>query len=208
MPAVVGVPVTVPVVALIANPVGRPVADHEAMVATEELSLTGRVRLAMAAPVAEDFAPGLVTDTAFVTVQVKVALPNAVVVSVAVSVTEQAHAVVGMPEMVPVAELMTSPAGKPVADQVRVWPAAESVADETSPTTAAPEMDDWAPGFATTITSEIVQVNEADPAALVVSVAVTTAVDDPADVGEPDTIPVEGSMDRPEGRPVADHVNV
>jgi hypothetical protein len=69
-------------------------------------------------------------------------------------------------------------------------------------------MDDWAPGFVTTITSEIVQVNEADPAALVVSVAVTTAVDDPADVGVPDTIPVEGSMDRPEGRPVADHVNV
>jgi len=141
MPAVVGVPVTVPVAALIVNPVGRPVADQEAMVATGELSLTVSVRLAMATPVGDDFAPGLATVTAFVTVQLKVALANAAVVSVAVSVTEQAHAVVGVPEMVPVAELMTSPAGRPLADQVSVWPEAESLADETSPAMAVPEVD-------------------------------------------------------------------
>jgi len=60
----------------------------------------------------------------------------------------------------------------------------------------------------TTITFEMVQANVAEPLAVDVSVAVTTAVEEPVVVGVPETIPVEASMDRPEGRPMADQVRV
>src|SRR5260221_8978974 len=49
------------------------------------------------------------------TVQVKVAVPDAPVVSVAVTVTVDVPAVVGVPEISPVEELMDSPAGSPAA---------------------------------------------------------------------------------------------
>ena len=48
-------------------------------------------------------------------VQVKVALPLAPVVSVAVTVTVEVAAVVGVPEIRPVVELIDRPAGSPVA---------------------------------------------------------------------------------------------
>ena len=49
----------------------------------------------------------------------------------------------------------------------------------------------------------IVQVNEAEPEALVVSLAVTVTEDVPAVVGVPEIRPVVELMDRPVGRPVA-----
>src|SRR5215472_8236269 len=49
------------------------------------------------------------------TVQVNVADPDAPVVSVAVTVTLPLEAVVGVPEIRPVEELMDTPAGRPVA---------------------------------------------------------------------------------------------
>jgi hypothetical protein len=49
------------------------------------------------------------------TVQVNVAEPDAPVVSVAVTVTLEVPAVVGVPEISPVEELTDSPAGRPVA---------------------------------------------------------------------------------------------
>ena len=48
-----------------------------------------------------------------------------------------------------------------------------------------------------------VQLNEADPVAPVVSVAVTVTVDVPAVVGVPEISPVEELIDSPAGRPVA-----
>src|SRR5215472_16136186 len=52
---------------------------------------------------------------ALLTVQLKVAEPEAPVVSVAVAVTLPLPAAVGVPEISPVEELMDSPAGSPVA---------------------------------------------------------------------------------------------
>jgi hypothetical protein len=60
----------------------------------------------------------LVTVTVFPlaeTVQVKVAEPFAPVVSVAVTVTLEVAAAVGVPLISPVLELMLSPAGRPEA---------------------------------------------------------------------------------------------
>ena len=47
--------------------------------------------------------------------QVKLAEPAKPALSVAVTVTEDEPPVVGVPEMAPVAALMASPAGRPVA---------------------------------------------------------------------------------------------
>src|SRR6202020_800134 len=58
------------------------------------------------------------------TVQLKVADPDAPVVSVALTVTDDVPAVVGVPEIRPVEELTDSPAGRPVALSVRVCPEA------------------------------------------------------------------------------------
>src|ERR1043166_2364066 len=82
-----------------------------------------------------------------VTVQVNVAEPLAPVVSVAVTVTFDVPAVVGVPEMTPAA-LMVRPAGRPVAPYVSVWPDAESVAC-TVRLTAVPAAVLWFPGLVT-----------------------------------------------------------
>ena len=50
-------------------------ADHEAMVAVDEESLAELSRAVMAVPETLDWAPGLVTDTVLVMVQVKLAEP-------------------------------------------------------------------------------------------------------------------------------------
>jgi hypothetical protein len=49
----------------------------------------------------------------------------------------------------------------------------------------------------------MVQLNAADPAAPVESVAVTVTFDVPAVVGVPEIRPVDELMDRPAGSPVA-----
>jgi hypothetical protein len=61
------------------------------------------------------WSPGLVTDTVLVMFQVKVADPEAPEPSVAVTVTEQAQAVVGVPVILPDDEI-DRPAGRPVAE--------------------------------------------------------------------------------------------
>jgi len=67
---------------------------------------------------------------ASVTVQVKVVVPDCagVPLSVARTVTFEVPAVVGVPVMMPVEAAMPSPAGRPVAEYVSVWPASGSVA--------------------------------------------------------------------------------
>jgi len=58
----------------------------------------------------------LVTVTALVMFQVNVAEPTAPALSVAVTVTEHEHAVVGVPVIAPVEVSIDRPAGRPVAD--------------------------------------------------------------------------------------------
>src|SRR3984885_6153683 len=82
------------------------------------------------------------------TVQVNVAVPFAPVVSVAVTVTDDVPAVVGVPEISPVEELIDSPAGRPVAVYVRVCPDAESLA-ATWRLAAVPTVAVWPPGLVT-----------------------------------------------------------
>ncbi len=69
-------------------------------------------------PTVPDWLPGLVTVTTLWIVQVKVADPDAPLVSVAVTVTENGLpvAVVGVPLITPVVALMVSPGGRPVAE--------------------------------------------------------------------------------------------
>lgn len=61
-------------------------------------------------------------------VQVNDEFPEALVVSLAVTVVEKVPTTVGVPEMAPLEALMRSPVGRPVAEYVNVCPVAESVA--------------------------------------------------------------------------------
>src|SRR5436190_5644025 len=76
------------------------------------------------------------------TVQVNDAVPEWLALSVAVTVTFEVPAVVAVPEMTPVEELIDRPAGRPVADQVygAVPPEADSVRF-----TEPPVVVDWLP---------------------------------------------------------------
>ena len=82
----------------------------------ESLALTCALA---AVPTVDVWLPGPVTVTVLppgaFTVQVNEALPVAPVVSLAVAVTVDVPAVVGVPEISPVDALMDSPAGRPVA---------------------------------------------------------------------------------------------
>src|SRR5580698_9597915 len=80
-------------------------------------------------------------------VQVKVADPFAPDASVAVTVTFEVAAVVGVPEIRP-EELIDRPAGSPVAEKVSVWPEAESV-PLTFRQAAVPTVPVWLPGLVT-----------------------------------------------------------
>jgi hypothetical protein len=105
--------------------------------------------------------------------------PDAPVESFAVTVTFEVPALVGVPEIRP-DELIDNPAGKPDAEYVKVCPAAESVACTCSPLIAVPTVPLWLPGLVTVtvlpLPPLIVQVNDADPDAPVVSVAVTVTL--------------------------------
>jgi len=80
-------------------------------------------------------------------------------------VTAQAHAVVGVPLITPVAEAMEIPAGRPVADQVMVAVDDVSVAVAVIGEIAVPEMFDLAvvPGLVTAMVLVTFQVNVAEP---------------------------------------------
>jgi hypothetical protein len=82
-----GVPVILPLLALIFRPVGRPVADHEEIFAVDDESVADRVRAEMAVPLVD---PGLATvtvSTTLFTLQAKLADPVKPALSVAVAVT-------------------------------------------------------------------------------------------------------------------------
>src|SRR6185312_12915189 len=85
------------------------------------------------------------------TVHPKVVEPAAPVVSLAVTVTLEVAAAVGVPVIRP-EELIDSPAGSPVALKVRVWPDTESVAPICR-LTAVLTTPVWLPGLVTVIVS-------------------------------------------------------
>jgi hypothetical protein len=116
VPAVVGVPVMPPVEESMERPAGSPVAEYE-MVAVDEVSVAPVATEVMADPDTSVWLETLFEVTVLVMVQVKVANPKNPwgALSVAVTVTEQEHAVVGVPVMWPLLELIDSPAGRPVA---------------------------------------------------------------------------------------------
>jgi hypothetical protein len=161
--AVVGVPVIVPVEVLMESPAGSPVADHEEIVAVDEESVAELVRAVMAEPETFDLVPGLVTVTVLVMFQVKVAVAVRASESVAVMVVEQAQAVVGVPVMAPLVELMDRPAGRPVAEKLTVLPPVVSWgALMVRVLMALPDTFDWVPGLVTDRLSTF-QVTEIDP---------------------------------------------
>src|ERR1700722_12079458 len=80
-------------------------------------------------------------------VQAKLAEPVAPVVSLAVTVTLDVPAVVGVPVIRP-EELIDRPAGSPLAEKASVWPEAESV-PWTCGLAAVPAVPVWLPGLAT-----------------------------------------------------------
>ena len=140
-------------------------------------------------------------------VKLNVAVLDAPVMSVAVTLTVNGlpTAVVGVPLITPVSGFRLSPGGSPVLVQANVVMAgSESVADIVR-LNGVPTVPDWAPGLVTLTTVWIVQVKVADPDAPVVSVTVTCTVNGlpVAAVFVPLITPVEGSMDRPGGSPVA-----
>ena len=109
----VGVPVMDPVELLMDRPLGRPVAD-QVSVAPDWESVAELETAVMAVPVTADLLPGLATVTVLETFQVNDVVAVRAWESVAVTVTEQAHAVVGVPLTTPPDEI-ESPAGRPVA---------------------------------------------------------------------------------------------
>src|SRR2546429_563265 len=81
-------------------------------------------------------------------VKVKVTIPDAPVLSFAVTVTLEVVVAVGVPEISP-EELMLSPAGRPVAEKVSVCPDAESVAWTCTGVIAVPTLLVWLAGWVT-----------------------------------------------------------
>ena len=167
-PAVVGVPVMVPVAGVMARPAGSPVADQvKAKPACASVALSTRVR---AAPETSDGAPGDVTETGLVMVQVKVAEPEKPALSVAVMVVENEPPVLGAPVMAPLAA-MARPVGRPLADQDRTAVDEESAALASKVVMAMPETLDWGPGLVTDTVLVMVQVKLAEAEKPALSVA-------------------------------------
>ena len=143
-----------------------------------------------------------------VTVQAKLAEPAKEASSVAVTVTDEVPLVVGVPLMAPVELSMESPAGRPVADQLRMAVDEESFPAMASGAMAEPDVAVWAPGLVTVTTLVMVQEKLAESLAPLPSAAVTVTDEVPAVVGVPLMAPVELLMARPAGRPEAVQVKV
>jgi hypothetical protein len=205
--AVVGVPVTAPLMTLMVRPAGSPVAP-KARVAEGEESEAPTSSWVTGVPDPSDWAPGFVTEIVLVTVHANDVEPENPAPSVAVTVTDDAPAVVGVPLIVPVVALIDRPAGRPVAAQVNVSPDWESVAEFASGVTDDPEADVWAPCPATDTVLAIAHENVAEPEEPEPSVAVSVTEEVPPVVGVPVTAPVVPLIESPVGSPVADHVRV
>ena len=142
-------------------------------VAVDDVSEAPTVRSEIGVPDGLDCAPGSVTDTELVIVQANEAESVAPEPSVAVTVTDEVPAVVGVPLTVPVELSIDSPAGRPVADHVSVAVDEESVAVTSTGAMAVPDRSDWSPGLVTDTELVIVQANEAESEKPASSVAVT-----------------------------------
>ena len=114
--------------------------------------------------------------------------------------TDEDPPVVGVPVMAPVVGLIDRPAGRPLADQVRVAPTWVSVAELPSPAMAVPEVDVWVAWPLTVTLSVIVQVNDVVPENPALSVALTVTEVVPPVVGVPVMVPVVGLIDRSGGQ--------
>jgi hypothetical protein len=115
-PAVVGVPLIVPVEGLMERPAGSPVADQVRTGVGEVWeSVAEGVSGVTARPVPPDCAAMALTVTVFRIVQLKVVWAEYPAPSVAVTVTAVTCPVVGFPEITPVEDLIDSPAGSPLA---------------------------------------------------------------------------------------------
>ena len=117
-----------------------------------------------------------------VTFHVNVAVAVSVCESVAVTVTEQAQGADGVPVTAPVVELIESPAGSPVAENVTAFPPVVSCgAAMVSVLIAVPVMPDWVPGLVTDSASTF-HVSVIDPFAPTVALVPPAAPT--ANVGE------------------------
>jgi hypothetical protein len=129
---------------------------------------------------------------------------------VTVTVAEYEPAVVGVPEINPVEELIDNPAGSPEAVYVNVA-GGVSVAC-TCRFTAVPTTVDGTLGRATVTTcvgpAMTVHANVAEPKAPVGSVAVTVTDRVVAAIGVPEINPVAALIDNPVGNPETVYVNV
>ena len=164
------------------------------------------VRPPIAVPDVDDWAPWPATITVLAIVHENVAEPEKPAPSVAVIVTDEVPAVVGVPVIDPVELLIDSPAGSPVALQVSVAPDWLSVADEARVAMAVPDVPVWVPGLSTVTWLVTVHVKVAVPDWLDGSVAVRVTEQVQGAVGVPEMVPFEVLMVRPVGRPVADQV--
>ena len=111
-----GVPVTVPVVALNDSPAGRPVTDHDTMDAVDDESAAVGTNGVMAAPVTVVGGAGTVRERTLLMVQVNEADELNPAESDTVTSTVETPAVVGVPDSVPDAASTDTPTGNPVAE--------------------------------------------------------------------------------------------
>ena len=115
----------------------------------EELSVAEAVTGGTADPDTEVWAVVTAGVTTFTTSQPKAAVPETEASSVTVTTTAHEHAVVGVPVTAPVDGSMDSPAGRPVADQVRVAVEDESAAGTSTVVMRIPTgrtgHRDWSP---------------------------------------------------------------
>src|SRR6516165_3966396 len=167
-----GVPEMSPVAASIFSPAGSPVATYvSGGAAPVSVALTCTLT---GIPSQDCSVAGMVTVTRPVMVQLMTALPTAPVPSVAVTVTGKIPAgPVGVPVMTPVPAAILSPAGRPAAPNVMVWPVAESVAVTFTAVIAVPTADFSAAGAVTVTTLAMVQVKPTVAATVSASVTVT-----------------------------------
>ena len=130
------------------------------VVATDDESVATTAKGAMAAPDTPDWSPGSVTVTVLVIVHVNETWAEKPESSVAVMVTAKAPAVVGVPEMIPVAGSTDRPGGRvPPSLKVSTAPGSESVVGTGTGVMAVPEVEAWAPGFVIVTVLVTVQVN-------------------------------------------------
>jgi hypothetical protein len=162
--------VIAPVVGEMARPVGRPEADHDAMVAVGDESPAESERAEIAVPDTLDWALCPETVTVFVTAHVNEAEADNACESVAVTVTEDVPAVVGVPVTAPLVGLIDRPEGRPVDEKVTPFPPVVSCgAEMVRVGIDDPDTDERLPGLVTDRLSTF-QVRLIDPGVPVVEV--------------------------------------